>query len=374
MNKGIKKEKAISQKKLWLRLTRACNNNCVFCLDKNNKDGKIIPLSEIFASLEQAKKDRFARIILSGGEATIHPEIVKIVARAKKLGFKRVQVITNGRMLAYGSLAVDLKRAGLDEVTFSMHAHKKELFEKISRVKGSYAQALEGLNNAIKNRYIVNIDIVITKLNYKYLREIMDFYIRLGIREFDLLHVIPFGDAWDNWDKLNFSLEKSKKYLDKALELNKRKDIFIWTNRLPAQYLEGNEDLIQSPKKLEDEVFGMRGMFDDFVKNGIVMYCRGERCQFCVMQSFCDDLIHLKENKKIVSRENPRCLNQKKNVRREFLLKTDLDIFNFLDFFVKYRYYVKSLRCKNCKFDGQCGGAWIDDVRKSGFKILKQIQ
>ncbi len=373
-DRELLKKIASQQKRHWVRITRACNNSCLFCLDRENQNGSIFSMAEIVLDLKRGLSEGIKRVVISGGDPTVHPELVKIISKAKDLGYQHVQIITNGRMLAYEKFAVDLKKAGLDEVTLSLHSHLEKDFEELTGVRGSYRQAMQGLLNAQKQGFIVSVDIVINKINYKKLKETLQFFIQLGVSEFDLLYPIPFGSAWENRKKLFFSPEKAQRDLSRAFALSKNKALFIWTNRLPAQYLEGFEDLIQNPIKIHDEVRGMQFELIRLIGRGAQLSCKGERCQYCFMQNYCQDLVELLEKKALSSKENPVCLKAKlvKNEKTlNFKLDKNFTLEKFTDFFIKNRYFVKSLRCKKCKYDSKCQGVWIEDVRKKGFSILK---
>ncbi|MFA6383330.1 MAG: radical SAM protein [Parcubacteria group bacterium] len=368
------REKAAEEKRQWVRITRACNNDCLFCLDQEAHNGKLVPITEVVRVLKQGGKEGAARAIISGGEPTLHPQVFEIIRKARQLGYKHVQMISNGRMLAYENFVQKLKEAGLDEVTLSLHSHKKNDFEKMSGVKGSYLQAMRGLKNALDNNFIVSVDIVINKINYKTLKETMIFFEKMGVSEFDLLHLVPFGSAWKNKDQLFFSSAEAKKYLHRAFQLGKRKNLFIWTNRLPAAYLEGFEELIQHPIKMSGEIKGMERNFLEFVKSGKKMPCFGERCEFCFLHDFCADLSELRDKKFLEAKLAPPCFVQKKAPKKVFKFTKNFDIYEFLKFFIDHRYFIKSTGCSNCKYDQLCQGAQINEIRSKGFKILKSIK
>lgn len=377
-NNSLVKDAVAEQKRHWVRITRACNNRCLFCLDRGNQDGSIFPVDEVVADLKRGLATGAKRVVLSGGDPTVHPKLCEIVAKAKELGYDHVQIITNGRMLAYPKFATDLKKAGLDEVTLSLHSHIEKDFEEMTGAKGSYKQALRGLLNAQRQGFIVSVDIVINGINCRTLRETLLFYIRLGVSEFDLLYPIPFGDAWENRDGLFFDPEGAHEYLSDALSLSKNGDLYIWTNRMPAQYLEGFEDLIQNPVKLHDEVRGMRSGFTRLVERGVPMWCKGERCEYCFMKNFCADLDLLLESGRLEGKGGPLCTSSgagKKKRTPVFRLDEDFSLEKFTDFHIKNRYFVKSLRCGECALAGDCDGAWIEDVRKNGFsKLIPKIR
>ncbi|MFA6217189.1 MAG: radical SAM protein [Candidatus Omnitrophota bacterium] len=369
------RKEAAQKKKFWLRLTNFCNNNCVFCLDSVHHNGTSRSILALKKEMEQGISEGSVKLILSGGEPTLHPHFLRIVELAKTLGYAQVQVVTNGRMFYYRSFLNKAVAAGVSEITFSMHGHTKTLYEKQSGVTGSFAQAMAGLTNALEsNRLIINIDIVINKINYRHLEDIMRFFISRNITEFDLLQVTPFGSAWKNKEKVLYTIPAAAPYLKKAFQLQYEfPDIYIWTNRFPARFLEGFEELIQHPEKLKDEIRGRMSLFSRFIKRGELMPCFGAQCRYCFIEDFCNDLVKLKKDKQIVSKETGVCIQTHRRRFKRFLTQGTIDINAFLDFFINERFFLKSLRCDLCKAHKNCNGAPIRLIREKGFKILKNI-
>lgn len=374
LNKKILREKISTEKRQWVRLTRMCNNHCVFCLDKETQDGSCISLEEIKKDLIRGRKEKIIRVVLSGGEPTLHPQFFKITELAKNLGYQHIQVITNGRMFAYRDFLELTVNAGVNEITFSIHGHNEELHDKQTQVKGSFNQSLTGLVNALKIKdLIVNVDIVINKFNVKYLSDILNSFINLGVLEFDLLQVIPFGRAWDNRDSVFYNIDESLIHLRRAFQLSKNKKLHIWTNRFPVKYLEGFEELIQHPVKLYDEIRGRKEMFKQFLNNAGAISCSGERCRYCFLENFCRDLVEFKKRGRLYPKDIPVCLSRFKktrgnNLKSKILKKNSkINIFKVLDFYINNRYFVKGISCNNCRFNKDCQGMHINYVRKFGF-------
>lgn len=284
------KETAVKEKRVWVRLTRACNNGCLFCLDSDSHDGGTATAEEVRKELEAGRARGGQRLILSGGEPTIHPEYTRFVRMGRELGYTWRQSVTNGRMFAYRKFADRVVEAGLNEATFSMHGHSPELHDRLVGVKGAFKQSLLGMRNLL-GRIVVNVDVVLSKVNIPHLREIIEFYMDMGITEFDLLHMVPFGRAWnENREVLFYDPVEMAPHLRRAFALRKRKGIILWTNRLPAPFLEGCEDLIQDPHKMHDEVRGRLEMFEAWLDGGPEPVCMGERCPLCPMDGFCQAL------------------------------------------------------------------------------------
>ena len=289
VEKDAVKEGAVKHKRVWVRVTRLCNQRCTFCLDSWNQNGTYVPTQELMDFIRSGREQGGERLILSGGEASVHPDFIKLIRYGQKLGYDWIQTVTNGQMFAYPDFARKAKLAGLNEATFSMHGHTPRLHDRLVGLPGAFERA----NQAIRNiqaigGVVVNVDVVINKLNVAHLREIIDFYMEMGIREFDLLHIVPFGRGFEDFrDQLFFDIEAHHDDLQRAFEVSKEPGVFMWTNRLPVAQLEGYEHLIQDPHKLHSEVNGGRNNFEGFMKTGTKPDCHGERCDYCFLNGLC---------------------------------------------------------------------------------------
>lgn len=284
------KESAVKEKRIWVRVNRVCNNGCLFCLDSDIHDGFMESREAVEEKIRRGREEGGERLILSGGEASLHPDFVHFIEFGRAQGYRWIQTITNGRMYAYRKFADRVVAAGLNETTFSMHGHHADLHDRLVGVPGAFKQAFAGLQNLV-GRIVVNIDVVLNQLNIPHLHDILEFYMAMGIHEFDLLHMVPFGRAWrENRELLFFDPVEMMPHLSLAFELRHRPGIYMWTNRLPAPFLEGNEDLIQDPHKLHDEVRGRREMFEEWRDLGTEPVCQGDRCGYCPMEGFCGSL------------------------------------------------------------------------------------
>jgi len=287
------KEEAVREKRIWVRLTRRCNNGCLFCLDTDSHDGTMVDRSVVEQQIRRGRDEGGQRLILSGGEPTIHPDFVSFLTLGRSLGYSWLQTVTNGRMFAYPQFARSALDAGLKEATFSMHGHNPDLHDRLVGVPGAFSQSLRGMRNLVGHA-VLNVDVVLNRLNIPHLKDILEFFISLGITEFDLLHMVPFGRAWnENRSQLFYDPAEMAPHLRKAFALRRRKGIILWTNRLPAPFLEGAEDLIQDPHKLHDEVRGRLEMFSAWRDSNILPVCRDDRCPFCPMARYCDTLEHV---------------------------------------------------------------------------------
>jgi pyruvate-formate lyase-activating enzyme len=290
----LEREKIANRSKHWVRVVTACNSRCVFCLDMDTPRNVFLPFEEVCADLQRGIDELGAdKVILSGGEASLHPRFVELIEFAIGIGYDRVQTVTNGWQYANRDFYRKCIQAGLGEITFSLHGHTPELHDRLTQHNGSFKRLIKSLVRAIRDPHgpIVNVDVVINKQNVSVLDKIVELCVSLGVREFDLLHVIPQSEAFRNREMLFYDVRDHMDVLHKVFRLNRHPGFVIWTNRFPVHYLEGLEDLIQDPHKMLDEVNGRRFQVRRYLDTGETLDCREEeRCQHCFIEPFCTSM------------------------------------------------------------------------------------
>lgn len=136
---------------LRISLTDRCNLRCIYCMPEGKafrpqselmKTNEIIRLTDIFASLGIDK------LRLTGGEPTIHPDLLSIVDGLSHIhGIKSVTMTTNGVLLQ--ELAEPLKAAGLQRVNISLDTNDAEKYNLIAR-RNAYSDVWKGILAAEK--------------------------------------------------------------------------------------------------------------------------------------------------------------------------------------------------------------------------------
>jgi MoaA/NifB/PqqE/SkfB family radical SAM enzyme len=290
-SEGNLREDCIFEKKKWISITGLCNNNCLFCLDGSRADNFHKKKDEILGIIKKARDDGCTKLVLSGGEPTIHPDIIDFVAHAKGLGFGKIQVISNGRMFASKEFTKRIIDAGLNEVTFSIHGHTAELHDGLTRSPGSFSQIISGLMNVRQfPGVIVNTDTTINGLNYKFLPDITGMILGLGIREINLMSIVPAGNARDNSDFIMYEFEDVVPFVKQVIKMCKESGAVLWFSRFPAKYLEGNEEYIEDPYKMVDDI---RGMADKLFKSKERPDCYPKWCGYCGIAPICGDIVRI---------------------------------------------------------------------------------
>jgi MoaA/NifB/PqqE/SkfB family radical SAM enzyme len=286
----LERERIANRKKHWVRAVTACNSRCLFCLDSDTPRNLFLPFDDVVAELRRGREELDAdKVIISGGEASLHPRFHDLVRAGREMGYARVQTVTNGWMFADKAFYADAVAAGLGEITFSLHGHTAELHDHLTQHPGSFDRLIKGMVRAVRRReLIVNVDVVINKGNVAVIDRVLELCIGLGVSEFDLLHVIPQAAAFEHRDALFYDPRDHLETLHKVFRLNRHPGFTVWTNRFPVAFLEGLEDLIQDPHKMLDEVNGRRFQVRRYLDGGAPLDCRQpERCVHCFIEPFC---------------------------------------------------------------------------------------
>jgi len=133
---------------LRISLTDKCNMRCVYCM---SEDMVFQPNDELLTSAEILRLvNLFARlgvdkIRLTGGEPTVHPDLLAIVRGIRASGITRISMTTNGLRLV--ELAVPLKHAGLERVNISVDTLDPDRFQRVTRW-GHLDKVLAGVHAA----------------------------------------------------------------------------------------------------------------------------------------------------------------------------------------------------------------------------------
>ncbi len=195
-------------KNLELYLNFRCNQRCFMCFNTDDfrSKNKDLNLSDVASYLLKSRKKGFNWLSIIGGEPTIHPEILNLVAFAKKCGYRDIMIFSNGQRYADMEFVRRLKIVGLSGSMISMHGHYAALHDMVTNVKGSFDRAVLGIKNLLKLKMHVGVIIVLNRKNYKYKIEMLDFFNRLGVSDFMLFFLKYQGRVIEN-------LEANRKFL-----------------------------------------------------------------------------------------------------------------------------------------------------------------
>lgn len=277
-------------KRIDIKISFRCNNLCRFCAQGHKRDMYADrPLKTVTAELKKARKDGIASVVFTGGEPSLHPQILDLVRAAKKTGFNSIQLQTNGRTLAYPGFCADLVSAGLTEFGPSLHGAKGATHDTLTGAKGSFPQTVTGIANAVKTGLPVITNTVITSENYRELPAIAALLIKLGVRQYQFAFVHIVGSAAENKKTLVPRKTAVMPYVKKALDLGIKRGVACYTEAVPFCLMKGYEACVAEsmipPGPVADA--------DRFIKDYAVYRrdegkAKGPRCPECKYFDVCE--------------------------------------------------------------------------------------
>jgi GTP 3',8-cyclase len=137
---------------LRVSITDRCNYKCVYC--RTGEVGAQYPelgINEYLRLIRLFVGLGIEKVRLTGGEPLLRHGLLDLIRELAQLQTHRgerldLALTTNGHLLA--DLAAPLKAAGLNRVTVSMDAVDAPVFERITRVPGSFKEVLAGIRAA----------------------------------------------------------------------------------------------------------------------------------------------------------------------------------------------------------------------------------
>jgi cyclic pyranopterin phosphate synthase len=121
---------------LRISVTDRCNFRCVYCMPEHGLDwlpkADILSYEEITEIVRQLAPLGLRRLRVTGGEPTIRPDLVSLIAMLKAVpGIEDIALSTNGVKLP--ELAAPLRAAGLDRVNMSCDSLRADRIAGIAR-------------------------------------------------------------------------------------------------------------------------------------------------------------------------------------------------------------------------------------------------
>lgn len=172
----IRGTKSMQSKYFRISLTDKCNLSCFFC----HNEGQAKPFgkgnflkAEDYVYVSQIAKDLgYSKFKLTGGEPTLHPEVLEIVSGIASLNVSDLSMISNGIRL--DKLAFKLREAGLNRLNVSLYTLNpaKFKFENGGNLN-SLKMVVNGIDKAIEAGY----DSI--KLNYIWTKENMSDFVSI---------------------------------------------------------------------------------------------------------------------------------------------------------------------------------------------------
>jgi radical SAM protein with 4Fe4S-binding SPASM domain len=217
-----------------LAITYRCNNKCLHCYAGGPRETKELTTQEWILVINKLFDLGIPQVVFTGGEPTLRDDLSKLIAQTQKVGLVS-GLVTNGRKLKDATYFKSLVDAGLDHIQITLESHNPKIHDKITGVKGSWHETVQGLKNAIASPIYTISNTTLNQYNVKDILKTIDFIHSLGLKQFACNSLIYSGKAPEV--AKNFALDEASlepvltQIRDHARELGME---FIWYT--PTEY------------------------------------------------------------------------------------------------------------------------------------------
>lgn len=277
-------------KRLDLKVIFQCNNMCVFCAQGDKRSQyKPKTLEQMRKELQKSAKNGCDQVVFTGGEPTLNPRIIDAIAEAKKIGYKRIQLQSNGRMFSYLNFAKSVIAAGANEFSPALHGHTAKLHDSLTQAGGSFDETVKGIKNLVRLKQLVFTNTVINQKNYKFLPEIAKLLVSLGVSQFQFAFVHLTGSAFKNRKSITPKKTEVSPFLKKALDIGIKSGVVVMTEAIPPCIMDGYEKYIAENIIPDSKVVDADFVIDDYAayrKN--LGKSKNDNCKECKYYFKCE--------------------------------------------------------------------------------------
>ena len=215
---ALKTHKIYSMPIVILMPHSRCNCKCVMCdIWKGNNNVQQLEESDISELLISLKKLNTKTVVMSGGEALMHPNFFRLCKILKSQNLK-ITILSTGLLLKkYAEKIIEMT----DEVIVSLDG-SREVHDKIRNIPNAFDKLKEGVQELKKMKpdYRVTARSVIQKENFKDFPNIVDAAKDIGLEQISFLTADVTTDAFNReelWDdektgEIKLSIEEVKKF------------------------------------------------------------------------------------------------------------------------------------------------------------------
>jgi len=186
-------------------ITDKCNFKCPYCRGLQDNCQGNIPAEKIKEVIDYWSADNLKHIRFSGGEPTVHPDLIEIIGYSKAKGIKRIAISTNGSSsIAYYHKLID---AGVNDFSISLDACCSSGCDSMSGTCGFFDKIIENIKELSKRVY-VTVGVVITDDNIDELNNTIEFAHNLGVADIRIISAAQYNKLLSGVAKISKNILK----------------------------------------------------------------------------------------------------------------------------------------------------------------------
>lgn len=234
----------MSGSRLDIKIGFACNNRCRFCVQGDKRHTAAPPdTATVLAELD-AGRAAADGVVFTGGEPTLRDDLLELVAHARGLGYRPIQIQSNGRMFASRRFCERLIEAGATEFSPALHGPTAAIHDWLTRAPGSFGQTTRGVRHLVALGQTVVTNSVVVRANVRNVPALARLLVGLRVHQFQFAFVHPVGTAGELVSATVPRLEIAAPYLIEGLRIGREAGLRVYTEAVPYCVLPGYEDCV----------------------------------------------------------------------------------------------------------------------------------
>jgi MoaA/NifB/PqqE/SkfB family radical SAM enzyme len=162
------------------RFGEQCNNHCPMCSNTGDAALFFHPTDELLRRAAFLRERKFRRVVITGGEATIHPGFWTVVDAIAAAGMAW-DINTHGRSFSRPGFAARAVAAGLERAIVSLHSHDAATSAAIfGATHDAHHETVAGIERLLDAEVDVMVNCVLSRLNLAHL----DAYLQSAAERF----------------------------------------------------------------------------------------------------------------------------------------------------------------------------------------------
>lgn len=336
-------------KRVDIELGYSCNARCSFCyyLRSIETGGpkKDLSTDRVKRLLRFIRQKGIEVVDFSGGEPTVRKDLIELITYAKGLGFRSIGIITNGIVLANMDYARRLAEAGVDDFLFSLHGPDAKTHDELTNVPGSFERIIKSIQNIKQLRTKCRTNTVVTSYNYNKVEAITQLLVELEIPIINFILFNPVYETRNVAKEMIINYAQAAPFFKRAIDNYALKITKLTIRYMPFCLMENYEKYLVNTAQRQYDLDEWDYLIRTQVRNGRLL-----------------TYIALGIGLFLLSRDLPMYTIDWNRIKQEGIRK-----------FFEFKNKVKSLYCRECRYDKICDGVWKNYAKCNGFGKLKPI-
>lgn len=256
-------------------LTAKCNMNCIHCYANHDRSHKDFTTEEFKHIFDELIDHGMLEAYFTGGEIFMRPDFEELYIYAKKKGVILV-LLSNITMLSQHHIDL-FKEYPVELISTTMYGYSEENYERVTGIKGSYAQFMRSLELLIKNNIRYELKFVAMKQNFEDIYKVRELGKKLGVEMIISTGIHPMSDGTLAPMECRLSPEEAFSF-----DVNDAGRKEFW-GEVAKQLISGEIDLIPDRTKMR---FAQGCLYPCSIANQHVFITSDLHMQGCVRASY----------------------------------------------------------------------------------------